>query len=89
MEHRIDYIDYTEEAKPATVEKVIKGSHITIAEVSDIQWRICSVNREAKYAFANLDDFVKSRSGLLFIFFIKLIIPFAETTYLHQEVLIY
>ena len=69
LEHRIDYIDYKERFKPAIFEKILEGSHVTIALVHHIQIRICMVNREANYAFANLDDFVKSRLGLLSTFF--------------------
>ena len=61
LEHRVDYIDYADRFKPVTLEKILKGSHITIGTVPNIQKGICVVNQEVNYAFAKPDDLIKSR----------------------------
>ena len=61
LEHRIDYIDYTDRSKPSTFERILQGSHVLIAATVNIKSWLCKANRVANYTIANLEDLVMSR----------------------------
>ena len=57
FEHRIELIDISELQSPATLEKILKRTHVMIIDYDTFYNNLCITNRDANRTIANLDEF--------------------------------
>ena len=57
FEHRIDLIDISELQSPATLEKILRRTHVMIIDYDTFYNNLCITNRDANRTIANLDEF--------------------------------